>query len=105
MGGSHLLYAYRSQRHLQLAVKQRTWQSVYLMVKTTKREAKEAVRIAKQVSGVKQIIKVFEYLNSRPITEIKAQERRELEAKKQIEIDAPRKMAETSTVQPMQALP
>ncbi|MBE8189303.1 MAG: BON domain-containing protein [Candidatus Thioglobus sp.] len=63
-------------------------QSVYLMGKVTKREAKEAVRIAKQVSGVKQIIKVFEYLNSRPIAEIKAQERRELEAKRQIEIDA-----------------
>ncbi len=61
--------------------------TVYLMGKVTKREAKEAVRTTKKVSGVKKIVKIFEYLKSRPISEIKAQQRRELEAKTKIEID------------------
>lgn len=60
--------------------------AVYLMGKVTKREADKAVKVVKKVSGIEKIVKVFEYLKSRPIAEIKAEQRRQLEAKKQLEI-------------------
>ncbi len=62
-------------------------QTVYLMGQVTRREAREAVRTAKRVSGVQKIVKVFEYLADRPITEIKADRERELDAERQIQID------------------
>lgn len=69
-------------------------QTVYLMGKVTKREADEAVRTAKKVSGVQKIVKVFEYLKSRPIAEIKAQEKRELEKARQIQVDEQKQQLE-----------
>lgn len=60
--------------------------TVYLMGRVTKREGEAAARVAKKVNGVRKIVKVFEYIKSRPIAEIKAEKKREIEAQRQTEI-------------------
>ena len=62
-------------------------ETVFLMGKVTKKEAAEAVRIIKKVSGVKKIVKVFEYLKNRPIAEIRAEEQQRLKAQRKKQFD------------------
>jgi len=72
-------------------------QVVYLMGKVTKREAEKATKIATSTKGinVKKVVKLFDYLKTRPAAEIERDRQRELKAqqeierkKKQAEIDA-----------------
>jgi len=46
-------------------------QTVYLMGAVTKREADKAVKISTKAKGVKQVVRLFDYLKTRPATEIK----------------------------------
>ena len=70
-------------------------QVVYLMGKVTQREADKATKIAAKAKGVKKVVKLFDYLKTRPAAEIERDRQRELKAqqdaerkKKQAEIDA-----------------
>ncbi len=69
-------------------------QTVYLMGSVTQREANKVVKIVKKVAGVEKIVKVFEYLKSKPIAEIKAEEQRKLAAEKKLKIDKQRQILE-----------
>jgi osmotically-inducible protein OsmY len=46
-------------------------QTVYLMGAVTKREADKAVKIATKAKGIKQVVRLFDYLKTRPAVEIK----------------------------------
>ena len=46
-------------------------QTVYLMGAVTKREADKAVKIATKAKGIKQVVRLFDYLKTRPEVEIK----------------------------------
>jgi len=65
------------------------------MGKVTQREADKATKIAAKAKGVKKVVKLFDYLKTRPAAEIERDRQRELKAqqdaerkKKQAEIDA-----------------
>ena len=70
-------------------------QTIYLMGAVTKREADKAVKVASKAKGAKKVVKLFNYLKTRPAAEIERDRQRELKAqqeierkKKQAEIDA-----------------
>jgi len=46
-------------------------QTVYLMGSVTKREADKAVKIVTKAKGIKQVVRLFDYLKTRPEVEIK----------------------------------
>jgi len=46
-------------------------QTVYLMGAVTKREADKAVKISTKAKGVRQVVRLFDYLKTRPAAEIK----------------------------------
>ncbi|RUM79498.1 MAG: BON domain-containing protein [Candidatus Thioglobus sp.] len=46
-------------------------QTVYLMGAVTKREADKAVKIVTKAKGIKQVVRLFDYLKTRPAVEIK----------------------------------
>jgi len=46
-------------------------QTVYLMGSVTKREADKAVKIVTKAKGIKQVVRLFDYLKTRPAVEIK----------------------------------
>ena len=61
-------------------------QVVYLMGKVTKREADKAAKVAMKAKGVKKIVKLFDYLKTRPAAEIERDRARELQAQKAAEL-------------------
>ncbi len=70
-------------------------QTVYLMGAVTKREADIATKTAAKAKGVKKVVKLFDYLKTRPAAEIERDRQREIAAQKaadlkkqQAELDA-----------------
>ncbi len=61
-------------------------QTVYLMGAVTKREADRAVKSASKAKGVKKVVKLFNYLKTRPAAEIERDRQRELAAQKKAEL-------------------
>ena len=61
-------------------------QVVYLMGKVTKREADKAAKVAMKAKGVKKIVKLFDYLKTRPAAEIERDKAREIQAQKAAEL-------------------
>jgi len=63
-------------------------QVVYLMGKVTKREAEKATKIATSTKGinVKKVVKLFDYLKTRPAAEIARDRQREIDAQKAAEL-------------------
>jgi osmotically-inducible protein OsmY len=62
-------------------------QTVYLMGKVTKREADKAATTAAQAKGVKKIVKLFDYLKTRPAAEVERDRQREIDAIKKAELE------------------
>ena len=60
-------------------------QTVYLMGEVTKREADKAAKTAAKAKGVKKVVKLFDYLKTRPAAEIEQDRKREIAAQKEIE--------------------
>jgi osmotically-inducible protein OsmY len=61
-------------------------QTVYLMGGVTKREADKAAKTAAKAKGVKKVVKLFDYLKTRPAAEIDRDRQRELKAQKAAEL-------------------
>jgi osmotically-inducible protein OsmY len=61
-------------------------QTVYLMGEVTKREADKAAKTAAKAKGVKKVVKLFDYLKTRPAAEINRDRQREINAQKAAEI-------------------
>lgn len=61
-------------------------QTVYLMGEVTKREADKAAKTAAKAKGVKKVVKLFDYLKTRPAAEIERDRQRELNAQKAAEL-------------------
>ncbi len=61
-------------------------QTVYLMGAVTKREADQAVKVAAKAKGVKKVVKLFNYLKTRPAAEIERDRQRELAVQKEAEL-------------------
>ena len=61
-------------------------QTVYLMGKVTKREADKAATTAAKAKGVRKIVKLFDYLKTRPTAEIERDRQRELNDQKAAEL-------------------
>ncbi len=59
-------------------------QTVYLMGAVTQREANSAVKTAARAKGVKKVVKLFNYLKTRPAAEIERDRQRELAEQKEI---------------------
>ncbi len=57
-------------------------QTVYLMGVVTKREADKAVAVAAKAKWVKKVVKLFNYLKTRPAAEVERDRQRELVAQK-----------------------
>jgi len=62
-------------------------QTVYLMGKVTKREADKAATTAAKAKGVKKIVKLFDYLKTRPAAEVERDRQREIDAIKKAELE------------------
>ena len=58
-------------------------QTVYLMGAVTQREAISAVKAATRAKGVKKVVKLFNYLKTRPAAEIERDRQRELAKQKE----------------------
>jgi osmotically-inducible protein OsmY len=61
-------------------------QAVYLMGEVTKREADKAAKTAAKAKGVKKVVKLFDYLKTRPAAEIDRDRQREINAQKAAEL-------------------
>ncbi|MCS5591032.1 MAG: BON domain-containing protein [Gammaproteobacteria bacterium] len=61
-------------------------QTVYLMGAVTKREADKAVKISAKAKGVKQVVRLFDYLKTRPVAEIKRDKLRLTESIKETKL-------------------
>jgi len=61
-------------------------QTVYLMGEVTKREADKATKTAAKAKGVKKVVKLFNYLKTRPAAEIERDRQRELAEQKAAEL-------------------
>lgn len=61
-------------------------QTVYLMGAVTKREADMATKTAAKAKGVKKVVKLFDYLKTRPAAEIERDRQREIAAQKAAEL-------------------
>ncbi len=61
-------------------------QTVYLMGAVTKREADQAVKVASKAKWVKRVVKLFNYLKTRPAAEIERDRQRELAEQKAAEL-------------------
>ena len=61
---------------------------VYLMGSVTKREAEHATNIASKAKNVKKVVKLFNYLMSRPDAEIERDNKRKETAEKRAELEA-----------------
>ena len=62
-------------------------QTVYLMGKVTKREADKAATTAAKAKGVKKIVKLFDYLKTRPAAEVERDRQREIDTIKKAELE------------------
>ena len=62
-------------------------QTVYLMGKVTKREGDKAATTAAKAKGVKKIVKLFDYLKTRPAAEVERDRQREIDAIKKAELE------------------
>ncbi len=60
-------------------------QTVYLMGAVTKREADKAAKMASKAKFAKKVVKLFDYLKTRPAAEIERDRQREIVAKKEAE--------------------
>jgi hypothetical protein len=56
------------------------------MGKVTKREADRAAKSAAKAKGVKKVVKLFDYLKTRPAAEIKRDRQIEIDAQKMAEL-------------------
>ena len=65
-------------------------QTVYLMGKVTKREADKAATTAAKAKGVRKVVKLFDYLKTRPAAEIERDNQRRIAEEKQAELDKKR---------------
>ncbi len=63
-------------------------QTVYLMGSVTKREADRSVKIASDAKGIKQIVRLFDYLKTRPAAEIKRDKLRAEASVKRAKLEA-----------------
>ena len=61
---------------------------VYLMGSVTKREAEHATNIATKAKNVKKVVKLFNYLMTRPAKEIERDNKRKEEEEKRAELEA-----------------
>ena len=71
--------------------------TVYLMGSVTKREAEHATNVASQAKNVKQVVKLFNYLATRPAAEIEKDNKKKEEAEKRAILEA--KKAELEAAQ------
>jgi osmotically-inducible protein OsmY len=71
--------------------------TVYLMGSVTKREAEQATNVASQAKNVKQVVKLFNYLATRPAAEIEKDNKKKEEAEKRAILEA--KKAELEAAQ------
>lgn len=62
-------------------------QNVYLMGAVTDREGSMAAKVAAKAKGVKRVVKMFDYLESRPQSEIDRDKQKELNAKEQAALE------------------
>ncbi|RUM84505.1 MAG: BON domain-containing protein [Candidatus Thioglobus sp.] len=65
-------------------------QTVYLMGKVTKREADKAATTSAKAKGVRKVVKLFDYLKTRPAAEIERDNQRRIAEEKQAELDKKR---------------
>jgi osmotically-inducible protein OsmY len=70
---------------------------VYLMGSVTKREAEQATNVASKAKNVKQVVKLFNYLATRPAAEIEKDKKKRKEAEKRAILEA--KKAELEAAQ------
>ena len=61
---------------------------VYLMGSVTKREAEHATNIATKAKNVEKVVKLFNYLMTRPAKEVERDNKRKEEAQKRAELEA-----------------
>jgi hypothetical protein len=54
-------------------------QTIYLMGAVTKREADKAAKVASKAKGARKVVKLFDYLKTRPAAEIERDRLRALE--------------------------
>ena len=71
--------------------------TVYLMGSVTKREAEHATNVASKAKNVKQVVKLFNYLATRPAAEIEKDNKKKEEAEKRAILEA--KKAELEAAQ------
>jgi len=71
--------------------------TVYLMGSVTKREAEQATNVASKAKNVKQVVKLFNYLATRPAAEIEKDNKKKEEAEKRAILEA--KKAELEAAQ------
>jgi len=71
--------------------------TVYLMGSVTKREAEQATNVASKAKNVKQVVKLFNYLATRPAAEIEKDKKKRKEAEKRAILEA--KKAELEAAQ------
>ena len=71
--------------------------TVYLMGSVTKREAEQATNVASKAKNVKQVVKLFNYLATRPAEEIAKDNKKKEEAEKRAILEA--KKAELEAAQ------
>ena len=62
--------------------------TVYLMGSVTKREAEHATNVASKAKNVKQVVKLFNYLATRPAAEIEKDNKKKEEAEKRAILEA-----------------
>jgi len=62
-------------------------QVIYLMGQITKREADKAAKTAAKAKGVRKVVKLFDYIKTRPAAEIDRDRQREANAIKKIELE------------------
>jgi osmotically-inducible protein OsmY len=60
-------------------------QVIYLMGAVTKREADKAAKMAVKAKGARKVVKLFDYLKTRPAAEIERDRQREIAKQKEIE--------------------
>lgn len=60
-------------------------QVIYLMGAVTKREADKAAKMAVKAKGARKVVKLFDYLKTRPAAEIERDRQREIAKQQEIE--------------------
>lgn len=68
--------------------------SVYLMGKATSREVNKATKIASKADGVKRVVKLFQYLKTRPAAELQREKEKKLQAEEEAKLAKKRELIE-----------